>query len=62
MNYSPNRQICRQMSIFSSRRRQLAIAELLRHARVVSDPQKLAALNARLQCEKKAGGKSRLER
>jgi hypothetical protein len=62
MNCSASRRMCRQMSSFSSRRRQLAIAELLRHARVVSDPQKLAALNARLQCEKKAGAKSRLER
>jgi hypothetical protein len=62
MNCSANRRICRQMSRFSSRRRQLAIAELLRHARVISDPQKLAALNARLQCEKKAGVKFKLER
>jgi hypothetical protein len=54
-----NRPVCRQMSIFSSRRRHSAIAELLRHARVISDPQKLAALNARLQCEKNAVGKFR---
>jgi len=37
---------CRQMSASSLRRRQLAVTELLRHARVVSDPQKMAALNA----------------
>jgi len=37
---------CRKIAAPAWRRRQLAMTELLRHARVVTDPNKLACLNA----------------
>jgi hypothetical protein len=37
---------CRNTATPIRRRRQLAMAELLRHARIVTDPNKLAYLNA----------------
>ena len=37
------------------RRRQLAVTELLRHARIVTDPEKLACLHAEVaRCKRKA--------
>jgi hypothetical protein len=36
---------CREMTS-SRRRRQLSVTELLRHARIVTDPEKLACLDA----------------
>jgi hypothetical protein len=38
--------MCRKVSAPAWRRRQLAMTEVLRHARVVRDPNKLAYLNA----------------
>jgi hypothetical protein len=46
MNRNEKREMCRQMLTSSLRRRQSAVTQLLRHATVVSDPQKMAALNA----------------
>ena len=39
------KQMCREITS-SLRRRQLAVTELLRHARIVTDPKTLARLNA----------------
>jgi hypothetical protein len=38
--------MCRKIAVTAWRRRQLAMTELLRNARVVTDPIKLAGLNA----------------
>ena len=46
MNRNVRREMCRQMLTSSLRRRQLAVMRLLRHATIVSDPKKMAALNA----------------
>jgi len=40
--------MCRKIGSASWRRRQLAVTELLRNARVVTDPGKLASLKAEL--------------
>jgi hypothetical protein len=40
--------LCRKTTAPTWRRRQLAMTELLRHARVVTDPTKLKFLNAEL--------------
>lgn len=37
---------CRQMMTSALRRRERAVTELLRHAKVVSDPQKMASIKA----------------
>jgi hypothetical protein len=48
------KQTCREMSS-SLRRRQLAVTELLRHARIVTDPKTLARLNAEVaRCKREA--------
>jgi hypothetical protein len=46
MSRNDKRGMCRQMLTSSLRRRQSAVAQLLRDATVISDPQKIAALNA----------------
>lgn len=49
------KKMCRQTLTSSSRRREFAVAELLRHATIISDPKKMAALKAavaRLKVEK----------
>ena len=38
--------MCHEMFVSSTRRRQLAVTELLRRARIVTDPKKLADLHA----------------
>jgi hypothetical protein len=40
------KRMCRETVTPRWRRRQLAVTELLRHARIVTDPKKLAYLNA----------------
>jgi hypothetical protein len=40
------KRICRKRLTTSSRRQQLTCEEMLRHARIVTDPQKMAYLNA----------------
>jgi hypothetical protein len=40
------KRMCRKRLITSWRRRQLTCEEILRHARIVTDPEKLAHLNA----------------
>jgi hypothetical protein len=40
--------MCRKVSAPAWRRRQLAVTEVLRHARVMRDPSKLAYLNAKV--------------
>ncbi|MFY9842404.1 MAG: hypothetical protein WA718_12375 [Terriglobales bacterium] len=50
--------ICHELFVSSTRRRQLAVTELLRRARIVTDPKKLADLNAqaeKLKCEPGTG-------
>lgn len=42
------RRMCRQTASPARKRRQQAIVELLRHASVVSDPKRLAFLNAKV--------------
>jgi hypothetical protein len=42
------KRMCRETVMPGWRRRQLAIAELLRHARIVTDPVKLARLSAEI--------------
>lgn len=42
------------------RRRQLAVAELLRHARIVTDPEKLAGLDAEVARRKGKAESDRL--
>jgi hypothetical protein len=44
--------LCRKTSPSTWRRRQFAMTELLRRARVVSDPKKLACLNAKVATRK----------
>ena len=50
------KQTCREMTS-SLRRRQLAVTELLRHARVVTDPKTLAYLDAEV-ARRNAGAKT----
>jgi hypothetical protein len=50
------KQMCREITS-SLRRRQLAVTELLRHARIVTDPKTLARLNAEVaRCKREAEG------
>jgi hypothetical protein len=42
------KRVCRKIATISWRRRQLAVTELLRNARVVSDPIKIASLRAKV--------------
>ena len=49
---------CRDTTTATSNRRQLAMTELLRGARVVTDPEKLAYLNAQAaKCKARTKGK-----
>jgi hypothetical protein len=50
---------CRKMRSLM-RRRQLAVAELLRHARIVTDPEKLAGLDAEVARRKGKAESDRL--
>jgi hypothetical protein len=43
------KRICREPMTPSWRRRHLSSADLLRHARIVTDPEKLAYLNAEVE-------------
>ena len=50
------KQMCREITS-SLRRRQLAVTELLRHARIVTDPKTLAHLNAEVaRCKGESEG------
>ena len=50
------KQTCREMTS-SLRRRQLTVTELLRHARIVTDPKTLARLNAEVaRCKRETKG------
>jgi len=49
--------MCRQIAAPNWRKRQLAMTELLRHARVVTDPKKMACLNAEV-ARRNAGAES----
>ena len=42
------KRMCRRIATTTWRRRQLAVTELLRNARVVSDPVKIASLKAKV--------------
>jgi hypothetical protein len=42
------KRMCRRIATTNWRRRQLAVTELLRNARVVTDPIKIASLNAKV--------------
>lgn len=48
------KRMCRETARPAWNRRQLAMTELLRHARVVTDPNRLACLNAKV-AKRKAG-------
>jgi hypothetical protein len=56
--------MCRSMTASTWRTRQLAVTELLRHATVVTDPRRLAYLNAEVAKNKPAttGGVLRVSR